>query len=69
MPDESENRKRDHLNLCAGDAVMFRQKTTLLEQVELIHRALPELSVDDVDLSGTFCGKKTAAPVWFSARS
>jgi isopentenyl-diphosphate delta-isomerase len=61
------NRKQDHLALCATDMVRFKTKTTLLEQVTLLHRALPELKLDDVDLSVEFCGKKLAAPIWMSA--
>ncbi|MCY1006366.1 hypothetical protein OV079_12495 [Nannocystis pusilla] len=44
-------RKKDHLALCAGDNVGFRDKTSLLEQVELVHDALPEFHLDDVDPS------------------
>ncbi len=63
----SENRKQDHLALCATDMVQFKNKTTLLEQVSLIHRALPELKLDDIDLSVEFCGKRLSAPIWMSA--
>jgi isopentenyl-diphosphate delta-isomerase len=63
----SENRKQDHLALCATDKVQFKNKTTLLEQVTLIHRALPELKLEDIDLSVEFCGKRLSAPVWMSA--
>ena len=34
-------RKKDHLALCAGPNVGFRNKTTLLECVDLVHDALP----------------------------
>src|SRR6185436_21021676 len=35
-------RKGDHLDLAASGQVGFRGRTTLLEQVELVHDALPE---------------------------
>ncbi|MCA9690079.1 MAG: type 2 isopentenyl-diphosphate Delta-isomerase [Myxococcales bacterium] len=60
-------RKKDHLALCAGDNVGFRQKTTLLEEVELIHDALPELHADEVDSSVTLLGKTLQAPVIVAA--
>ena len=60
-------RKADHLDLCASDAVAFRTKTTLLEQVELVHNALPELAVADVDLSTPFVGRTLQAPVVIAA--
>jgi isopentenyl-diphosphate Delta-isomerase len=60
-------RKADHIALCVdGDAegdVGFRKASTLLECVHLVHDALPDLAVDDVDLSVTLFGKKLRAPV------
>ena len=58
MPDaktpDIASRKADHIALCTTDAVAFRAKTTLLEEVELVHDALPELALDEVDLSVDF---------------
>jgi isopentenyl-diphosphate delta-isomerase len=64
---DSEQRKRDHLALCASDRVGYRDKTTLLEQVELIHRALPEVDLERIDLGVEFAGKRLRAPLWISA--
>lgn len=58
-----EGRKDDHLTLCATEDVGFRTATTLLEGVRLIHDALPELSVDDVDLKTRVLGKVLRAPI------
>jgi isopentenyl-diphosphate Delta-isomerase len=60
-------RKKDHIALCAGDNVGFRSKGTLLDQVELIHNAMPELHLDEVDSSVELFGKKLRAPVVISA--
>lgn len=60
-------RKKDHLALCAGDNVGFRDKTTLLEQVELVHDALPELHLDDIDTSVELLGKRLSAPIVIAA--
>ncbi len=60
-------RKKDHLALCAGPNVGFRDKTTLLEEVALVHCALPEMHADEVDSTTTLCGKKLAAPVIVAA--
>lgn len=58
-----EQRKTDHLDLCATDAVAFRERTTLLECVRLVHHALPDLAVGDIDLSVELLGKKLRAPI------
>jgi isopentenyl-diphosphate delta-isomerase len=60
-------RKKDHLALCAGDNVGFRGKTSLLEEVELVHCALPEMHADAVDSSVTLFGKTLQAPVIIAA--
>lgn len=60
-------RKKDHLALCAGDKVGFREKTALFEQVNLIHDALPEMHADEVDSRVELLGKTLAAPVVISA--
>lgn len=60
-------RKKDHLALCAGPNVAFRDKSTLLEQVELEHCALPEMHADEVDSTTPLLGKRLAAPVIVAA--
>ena len=66
MPNHS-GRKADHLDLCASDQVAFKGKTTLLEQVQLVHNALPELAVSDIDLTTKLCGKSLQAPLVIAA--
>ena len=58
-----EGRKGDHLTLCATEDVGFRRATTLLEDVRLIHDALPELSIDEIDLRVRVLGKTLRAPI------
>ena len=60
-------RKKDHLALCAGPNVGFREKTTLLEQVQLVHCALPEMHADEVDSTTQLLGKQLSAPVIVAA--
>ena len=54
---EISSRKADHIDLCIDGDVGFRRKSNLFEQVQLIHNALPELAVDDIDLTTRFAGK------------
>jgi isopentenyl-diphosphate Delta-isomerase len=60
-------RKADHIDLCATGDVGFRGKTTLLECVDFVHDALPELALDEIDLSTTILGKKLRAPIFIAA--
>lgn len=56
-------RKNDHLDLAARGKVGFRDKTTLLECVELVHDAMPELHLDEIDLGVRLLGRKLRAPL------
>lgn len=56
-------RKQDHLDLCLRDDVEAAVKTTLLEEVELVHDAVPDLDWDEVDTSTRWLGKKLRAPL------
>jgi isopentenyl-diphosphate delta-isomerase len=60
------DRKRSHLELCEGSEVEYARKTTLFEEVDLVHNALPELAVDEVDVSTTLLGKRLRAPLLIS---
>jgi isopentenyl-diphosphate delta-isomerase len=61
------SRKADHLALCATDEVAFREKTTLFEQVRIVHDALPDLDADALDTSCALFGKKLRAPIVIAA--
>src|SRR5450755_2593301 len=56
-------RKADHLAICAEDDVGFRTVSTLLECVHLVHDALPDIKLADVDTSVTLFGKTLRAPI------
>lgn len=58
-----EERKREHILLALSPLADALNKTTLLEEVEFVHQALPEIGVDDVDLGVTLLGKKLQAPI------
>jgi isopentenyl-diphosphate delta-isomerase len=66
MTHDIGQRKRDHLELCASGDVGFHS-TTLLECVRLVHDALPDLSLDEVDTSVTVLGKRLRAPLFIAA--
>jgi len=56
-------RKADHLDLAESGDVGFRRTTTLFECVRLVHDALPELAVEELDTSVTLLGKRLSAPL------
>lgn len=62
-----EKRKIEHLKIQLTKAVEYKNKTTLLEDVFLIHNALPEFDRSEVDTSTIFLGKKLKAPFMISA--
>jgi isopentenyl-diphosphate delta-isomerase len=56
-------RKDAHLELCATGDVQPAENSTLLECVRLVHCAMPEMAVEEVDLSTEFLGKKLRYPL------
>lgn len=60
---EISRRKADHLEVVASGAADFEQRTTLLEEVHLVHQALPELAMDEIDLSVELFGRRLSVPV------
>jgi isopentenyl-diphosphate delta-isomerase len=59
-------RKSQHIDLALQDDVQFRRSTGL-ERFEFVHQALPELSLDEIDVSVQFLGKRLAAPIIVSS--
>ncbi len=55
-------RKDDHLDLCR-DRDVEGHSSNLLDEVQLLHEALPDLSVDEIDTSVEWLGQRLAAPI------
>ncbi|HXX48995.1 MAG TPA: type 2 isopentenyl-diphosphate Delta-isomerase [Myxococcota bacterium] len=62
---EISERKRSHLSLCATEDVEHHG-ATLLDEVRLLHEALPDLALDDVSLETELLGRRLRAPIVIS---
>jgi isopentenyl-diphosphate delta-isomerase len=60
---EISKRKDEHLDLATRADVGFHSKTTLLECVQLVHDAMPELALDEIDLGVRVLGRRLRAPL------
>jgi isopentenyl-diphosphate delta-isomerase len=60
------DRKLEHLLLCKNCEVEYRKKTGF-EEIELVHKALPEVNKEEIDISVDFLGKKLDSPFIISA--
>ena len=63
MAEETEKRKADHIRICLEKKAQAKRATPGFEDVQFIHRALPELDRQKIALSTSFLGKKLAAPL------
>ena len=67
MDNSIEERKADHIEICLEEDVQARRATTGFEDVSLVHKALPEISREKIDLSTTVFGYKFSAPLFVGA--
>jgi isopentenyl-diphosphate delta-isomerase len=67
LDDEIRERKADHIEICLKEEVKAKKVTTGFEDIHLLHRAIPEIERDKVDLSTTFFGHKFSAPIFVGA--
>jgi len=67
MTNETEKRKASHLRVCLDKDVQAQCVHPGFRDLTLIHRALPEINRNDVDLSTVFLKKRMRAPLVISA--
>ena len=63
MGKQTENRKAEHIRICLDEKAQARKATTGFEDVQFVHRALPEVDKAKVDVSTTFFGHKFSSPL------
>ena len=63
MANETGKRKEDHIRICLGNKAQAKNATSGFEDIQLLHRALPEINKTKISLATTFLGKKFNAPI------
>ncbi len=63
MAKTTSNRKSDHIKICLEKKAQARKATAGFEDIQLVHRALPEINREKISLSTSFLGKKFSAPL------
>src|SRR5437867_577770 len=64
-PSKTEQRKSEHVNIILNENVSAEYN--YWNDIHLVHRALPEIDLDDIDVSTTLFGKKLRAPLVISS--
>jgi isopentenyl-diphosphate Delta-isomerase len=64
---ETQSRKADHLRICLDEDVQCKETTSGLERYRFTHCCLPEIALDDVDLTTSFLNKTLSAPLLISS--
>jgi isopentenyl-diphosphate delta-isomerase len=63
MAQETGKRKLDHIRICLEEKAQAKTVTAGFEDLQFVHRALPELDKAQINLSTTFLGHKFSAPI------
>lgn len=64
---EIQNRKKDHIDICLKRDVQFNKLASGFEAYNFSHNALPEINIDEIDLSTEILGRKVNAPIFISS--
>ncbi|MEM2103992.1 MAG: type 2 isopentenyl-diphosphate Delta-isomerase [Candidatus Bathyarchaeia archaeon] len=67
MFEKTRKRKAEHIRIATTCNVQARWNTSGFEDVNFVHRALPEIDKDKIDLSTTVFSHKFSAPIMVSA--
>jgi isopentenyl-diphosphate Delta-isomerase len=63
----TQRRKKEHLELCLDAPSVQSAGSTGLDRYAFVHNALPEVDLEEIDLSTTFLGKRLKAPILISS--
>lgn len=63
MAEETRKRKEEHIKICLDDKAQAKQATTGFEDIHFVHKALPEIDKQNIDLTTHVFGHKFNAPI------
>lgn len=63
----TESRKVDHIKINLEKNVQFPRLTTGLEKYQFMHQAIPEIDLNEIDLTVNLLGKQLNAPILISS--
>ena len=66
MSDEIKQRKTEHVNLSLANDIAAPQSATW-DDIGLVHQALPEVNLDEIELSVEFLGRRLRHPLFISS--
>ena len=66
MNDEVKQRKIEHVSVALGQDVSAPQRASW-HDIQLVHQALPEVNLDEIDTSVNFLGRKLRYPIFISS--
>jgi isopentenyl-diphosphate Delta-isomerase len=64
---KTQQRKKEHLELCLDPTSVTGRFGTGLDRYRFVHNALPELDIDEINVSANFLGKRLQAPILISS--
>jgi isopentenyl-diphosphate delta-isomerase len=63
VAEKTEKRKAEHIRICLEEKAQARKITAGFEDIKFVHRALPEINREDINLSTSFLNKNFSAPL------
>jgi isopentenyl-diphosphate delta-isomerase len=63
VAEETQRRKADHIRICMDEKSQAKKASAGFEDIHFIHKALPEINKQEINLSTNFFGHKFSAPL------
>jgi isopentenyl-diphosphate delta-isomerase len=67
LAEETRKRKAEHIRICLDERAQTKDATSGFEDIQFVHKALPEIGKQKIDLSTCVFGHKFNAPLIVSA--